>query len=150
MKVIKNIVGDVKVTEFTAAHAAFFEKESRKSVAGPTVNRGLAVLSHMFTFALKTKGIIQSHPMARYGLIPEDEKALRGYWLLRRCVGRNSSSYDRRVATEMEVRESRRAKSVCRGFQELQDAPRPSIRLRNRIAPVITSSDRMRMFLRGR
>jgi len=73
LKVIKNIVGDVKVTEFTTAHAAFFEKERAKSVAGPTVNRGLAVLSHMFTFALKTKGIIQIHPMARYGRIPEDE-----------------------------------------------------------------------------
>src|SRR6266436_4927508 len=76
LKVIKNIVGDVKVTEFTTAHAAFFEKERAKCVAGSTVNRGLAVLSHMFTFALKTKGIIQIHPMARYGRIPEDEKAL--------------------------------------------------------------------------
>jgi hypothetical protein len=69
--------GHVKVTEFTAAHAAFFEKERKKSVAGPTVNRGLAVLSHMFTFALKTKGLIQIHPMARYGRIPEDENAMR-------------------------------------------------------------------------
>lgn len=77
LKVIKNIVGHVQVTEFTPAHAAFFEKERRKSVAGPTVNRGLAVLSHMFTFALKTKGIIQIHPMTRYGRIPEDQKALR-------------------------------------------------------------------------
>ena len=31
----------------------------------------------MFTFALKTKSIIQIHPMARYGRIPEDQKALR-------------------------------------------------------------------------
>jgi hypothetical protein len=69
LKVIKNIVGHVKVTEFTAAHAAFFEKERKKSVAAPTVNRGLAVLSHMFTFALKTKGIIQIHPMTRCGRI---------------------------------------------------------------------------------
>ena len=77
LKVIKNIIGHVKVTEFTPAHEAFFEKERRKSVAGPTVNRGLAVLSNMFTFALKTKGIIQIHPMTRYGRIPEDQKALR-------------------------------------------------------------------------
>jgi hypothetical protein len=75
LKVIKNTVGNVKVSEFTTA--AFFERERRKSVAGTTVNRGLAVLSHMFTFSLKTKGIIQVHPMARYGRIPEDEKALR-------------------------------------------------------------------------
>jgi hypothetical protein len=70
LKVIKNIVGHVKVTEFTAAHAAYFEKERKKSVAGPTVNRGVAVLSHMFTFALKTKGLIQIHPMSPYGRIP--------------------------------------------------------------------------------
>ena len=46
-------------------------------MAGPTVNRGLAVLSHMFTFALKTKGLSQIHPMTRYARIPEDQKALR-------------------------------------------------------------------------
>ena len=36
LKVIKNIIGHVKVTEFTPAHEAFFEKERRKSVAGVT------------------------------------------------------------------------------------------------------------------
>jgi integrase len=42
-----------------------------------TVNRGLAVLSHMMTFALKKKLISPPHPMARYGRLPEEEKALR-------------------------------------------------------------------------
>jgi hypothetical protein len=79
LKVIKNIVGHVKVTEFTPAHAAFFEKERRKSVAGPTVNRGLAVLSHMFTFALKMKGIIQIHPMMRYGRNPRRPEGTAGH-----------------------------------------------------------------------
>jgi integrase len=76
LKVIKRIVGDVKLREFTTADAAFFEKERAKSVSGSTVNRGLAVLSNLLTFALK-KGLITLHPMSRYGRIPEDEKALR-------------------------------------------------------------------------
>ena len=54
------------MTEFTAAHAAFFEKERKKTVAGPTVNRGLAVLSHMFTFALKNE---RHYPDSPHGAI---------------------------------------------------------------------------------
>jgi integrase len=84
LKIIKNIVGDVKLLEFTSAHAAYFEKERAKGVnprtgkpiAKATINRGLAVLSHMFTFALK-KRLIASHPMTRYGRLRENEKALR-------------------------------------------------------------------------
>jgi integrase len=47
-------------------------------VKGATVNRGLAVLSNMLTFALE-KGLIEIHPMARYRRIKEEEeeKALR-------------------------------------------------------------------------
>jgi integrase len=76
LKPIKEIVGHVKLREFMTADAAFFEKERAKSVSGPTVNRGLAVLSNLLTFAFK-KGLIDRHPMSRYGRIPEDEKALR-------------------------------------------------------------------------
>jgi integrase len=84
LKIIKNIVGDVKLREFTSAHAAYFEKERAKGVnprtgkpiAKATINRGLAVLSHMFTFALK-KRLIAAHPMTRYGRLRENEKALR-------------------------------------------------------------------------
>jgi integrase len=84
LKIIKDIVGDVKLREFTSAHAAYFEKERAKGVnrrtgkpiAKATINRGLAVLSHMFTFALK-KRLIATHPMTRYGRLRENEKALR-------------------------------------------------------------------------
>jgi integrase len=85
LKIIKDILGDVKVREFTSAHAAHFEKEralmlnprTDKPVSKATINRGLAVLSHMFTFALKKKLIPAPHPMARYGRLPEEEKAAR-------------------------------------------------------------------------
>ena len=70
------IVGHVRLKEFTRAHAKHFEIERGKKVAGATVNRGLAVLSNMLTFALD-KGLIQAHPMVRYRRIPERRKALR-------------------------------------------------------------------------
>ena len=50
----------------------------------------------------------------------------------------------------MEILESRRAESHRRGFEELQDAPRPVVRLRNRIASVTASRDRMRVCVRTR
>jgi integrase len=85
LKHIKEIIGGVKVREFSSADAAYFEKERAKAldprtdkpVSKATVNRGLAVLSHMMTFALKKRLISPPHPMARYGRLPEEEKALR-------------------------------------------------------------------------
>ena len=65
-----------KVKEFKRSNAHYFEKERAKSVTGATVNRGLAVLSNLFTFAL-SKGLVDVHPMIRYGRIPEEEKVLR-------------------------------------------------------------------------
>jgi integrase len=73
---IVSIVGHICVKDFTRAHAKFFEKERAKSVKGATVNRGLAVLSNMLTFALD-KGLIQIHPMVRYRRIPEERRAIR-------------------------------------------------------------------------
>jgi integrase len=69
-------VGQIRLKEFRRADAKHFEIERGKSVAGATVNRGLAVLSNMLTFALD-KGLIQDHPMVRYRRIPERRKALR-------------------------------------------------------------------------
>jgi len=84
LKIIKSIVGHVKLREFTSAQAAYFEKERSESlnprtgkpIKKATINRALAVLSNLFTFALK-KRLIPIHPMARYGRLREDEKALR-------------------------------------------------------------------------
>ena len=70
------IVGHIRVKEFTRADAKQFEIKRGKQVAGATVNRGLAVLSNLFTFALDM-GLIEAHPMVRYARIPERRKALR-------------------------------------------------------------------------
>lgn len=85
LKTIKEIIGHVALREFTSAHAAYFEKERAKAtnprtgkrIKKATINRGLAVLSHMLTFAMRKKLITGPHPMARYGRLPEEEKALR-------------------------------------------------------------------------
>src|SRR4051794_41540272 len=53
-----------------------FVEERSKQVAGPTVNRGIAVLSNMLTFALD-KGYINTHPMQRFKRLPEPQTVLR-------------------------------------------------------------------------
>ncbi len=76
VKPIIRIVGNVPVREFRRAHANKFVECRRKEVAPATVNRGLAVLKHMFTFAVETE-VIESHPLLRFRLLPEPEKASR-------------------------------------------------------------------------
>lgn len=76
LAVIKEIVGDIRLKDFTRTHATHFKTERAKTVAGATVNRGLAVLSNMLTFALD-KGLITAHPMVRFKHIPEEERAIR-------------------------------------------------------------------------
>lgn len=73
---VNEIVGDVRLRDFRRSDAQRFENVRGRSVSGSTVNRGLSVLSNMLTFAFK-QGLIESHPMALYGRIPEDEKVLR-------------------------------------------------------------------------
>lgn len=76
LKVIKKIVGHVRIQNFTRTDALHFEKVRARSVAPATVNRGLAVLSHMLTFAFK-QGVIESHPMLLYGRLPEKQRERR-------------------------------------------------------------------------
>jgi hypothetical protein len=76
LEVIKDIIGDVPLKDFQRSNAFYFEQVRNQQVSGATVNRGIAVLSNMLTFALR-KGLIQYHPMQHYGRIPEKERALR-------------------------------------------------------------------------
>lgn len=76
LEVIKGIVGKIKLRDFTRSDAMYFEKERSKVVQSATVNRGLAVLSNMLTFAFK-KELITVHPMTLYGRLPVDQKERR-------------------------------------------------------------------------
>lgn len=76
LKSINEIVGSIKLRDFSRSDALHFETVRSKKVAPGTVNRGLAVLSNMLTFAFK-KELITTHPMVLYGRLPEDEKERR-------------------------------------------------------------------------
>jgi integrase len=76
LEVITRIVGDRKLRHFTKADAHYFEKERAKEVSNATVNRGLAVLSSMLTFAWR-KELIPVNPMLGYGKLPVDEAVRR-------------------------------------------------------------------------
>ena len=73
---IKEIVGHIPVKQFKTADAMYFVEMRRKEVAPATVNRGIAVLSNMLTFALD-KGHIDVHPMQKFKRLPEPETVLR-------------------------------------------------------------------------
>jgi integrase len=76
LEVIKNILGDVPVKHFRRVDAMHFVEERSKQVSGATVNRGIAVLSNMLTWALN-RGLIDTHPMLRFKRLPEPETVLR-------------------------------------------------------------------------
>ena len=76
LEVITRILGRIRVKELTRADAYKFITKRSKEVSPASVNRGLAVLKHLMTFALD-KGDIDNHPLQRFSLLPEPKKALR-------------------------------------------------------------------------
>lgn len=76
LETIKDIIGDVRLREFSRSDALRFETERGKKVSAATVNRGLAVLSNMLTYAFKRE-LIDSRPMMLYGRLPEKTKERR-------------------------------------------------------------------------
>jgi site-specific recombinase XerD len=74
---IVKILGEVNITDVRRKHAHFYASERAKDGVMPgTINRGLAVLKNMMTFALE-KELIELHPLLKFRLIPEEECALR-------------------------------------------------------------------------
>ena len=76
LSVINRVLGDVFVKDLTTDHADHFVSVRVKQVAPATVNRGLAVLKNMLTFAVK-KGVIDKNPLLGFGKLPVDEVPLR-------------------------------------------------------------------------
>lgn len=71
------ILSDVKIIEVRRKHGHFYASErARDGVMPGTINRGLAVLKNMMTFALE-KELIEAHPLLKFRLIPEVECALQ-------------------------------------------------------------------------
>lgn len=76
-EVVGRILGHVRLKDFSRFQADVFVRERLKDGVQPaTVNRGLAVLKSMLTLALE-RGYLDSHPLARYRMLPEVQEALR-------------------------------------------------------------------------
>jgi len=73
---VTEILGDVRVKSLRRADAHHFIAERCKEVGPATVNRGIAVLKNMLTFALERE-IIETHPLLRFRMLKEDRPALR-------------------------------------------------------------------------
>ena len=73
---IVRIVGGVPLQDFRLFHADKFVSVRSEEVTLATINRGLAVLKNMLTFAVK-RGYVESNPLVGFGKLPEEKIPLR-------------------------------------------------------------------------
>jgi len=74
---IKRILGPVEVQLFRRRDAdRFVDRRLAEGASPATVNRNLAVLKNMFSIAVDRE-YVDSHPLLRYRMLPEVQKALR-------------------------------------------------------------------------
>jgi len=73
---VTEILGDVRIRSLRRGDAHRFIAERSKAVGPATVNRGIAVLKNMLTFAIDRE-IIETHPLLRFRMLKEDKPALR-------------------------------------------------------------------------
>jgi hypothetical protein len=146
LEVIKDIVGDAPISTFRRADALHFvDVRSKQKVSGATVNRGIAVLSNMFTFALDRE-LVDAHPMVRFKRLPEPETVLQVMTLeeerrlveevmkrdhrFLRCDPRgNGNANAGRIRTQMGTCQLSTTESYGSCIQELQNARYPTVRL---------------------
>jgi len=74
---IKRVVGDIRLKDFKRRDAdCFKEVRLAEGVSPATINRGLAVLRHMFSLAVDRE-YLSANPLTRYRLLKEVEEPLR-------------------------------------------------------------------------
>jgi integrase len=73
---IKRILGNVSLKDLRQHHADEFVARRSKEVVSATINRGLAVLKNMLTFAVK-RGYLEANPLVGFGKLPEEQIPLR-------------------------------------------------------------------------
>ncbi len=76
LKEICKVLGDIPLKALCRSHAHRFVAVRGREVSPATVNRNLAVLKSMLTFALERE-CIDVHPLSRFRLLPEERTALR-------------------------------------------------------------------------
>lgn len=94
LKHIVRFLGDVKLKALRRSHAHEFIALRSREVSPATVNRNLAVLKNMMTFALERE-YIEAHPLLRFRMLPEEKRALRVMALEEeRCLVESVASFD--------------------------------------------------------
>jgi len=73
---INRILGNVRLKDLRQHHADEFVARRSKEVVSATINRGLAVLKNMLTFAVK-RGYLEANPLVGFGKLPEEQIPLR-------------------------------------------------------------------------
>jgi len=74
---IVRILGDVRLKDLKRRDADhFLERRLDEGMANATVNRGLAVLRHMFSVAVERE-YVESNPLSKYKMLSEVQEALR-------------------------------------------------------------------------
>jgi integrase len=73
---INRILGGVKLKDLRRRQVHDFVATRSREVAGPTVNRGVAVIKNMLSFAVERE-YLESHPLLRFRMLPEEQPPLR-------------------------------------------------------------------------
>ena len=76
LKPIRSQLGKIEVRALRRTHVHQFMTGRSKEVSLATVNRSVAVLKNMLTFAVD-KEFIEGHPLTHFRMLPEEMKALR-------------------------------------------------------------------------
>ncbi len=76
LRIINRTLGNIRVSDFKRADAYAFIEVRRKEVKPATINRDIAVLKNMLTYAID-KGLLYHHPLLKFGALPEKPKALK-------------------------------------------------------------------------
>jgi integrase len=76
LKPIRLYLGKTRIKDLRRVHVHDFVSELSKRVKPATVNRSIAVLKNMLSFAVDRE-VIPAHPLVGFKLLREEEKALR-------------------------------------------------------------------------
>ena len=73
---INRILGNIGLKDLRRNNADQFVTQRSKEVTPATINRGLAVLKNMLSFAV-TRGYLEANPLVGFGSLPEEQVSLR-------------------------------------------------------------------------